>query len=1198
MACLLVTVLLMVLALGLMSLSSLELRRSTREEHAATARANARMALVTAIGQLQETLGPDQRVSATAEILGEGVKQPQWTGVWRTRQANGNSWFTRDDLNGGLRDARAGHEGKEKALAWLVSGDGNPLADPTGETVPMMSADSMGQGDSLTQSEPLKVPLMKVGEGKELSGHYGWWTGDLGVRANIATTDPRADVPANRATPSDGGMFRMLAAAAPDVAMMDGARTVEREDGARLVSPGTSALAMDGPEWSKQHGFDFTVASRGVLADVAEGGLKRDLTAYLSGNGSEAALGTRAGLTDDDRIIGGTAGSANANALSRYRNAGPRFGLLRGWARNSAAFRSSGVPSRLAETGGGSASTSRRLALANETPIKLAGKEADLQPILVEATNFIQMSTYADRMTSYVASDGKSYPLQLFQIRQLMYPRVVLWNPYNVSLEMDRRIVMIQGNGRQEMWTQNEDYNKLKSPKYFQPQTSWLNFEGGRSTSFGGSITQSEGYQDPYMGSYYFSVPATRIEPGECLVFSPAKSAEYNGLSAYRPGPYNLNANELTCASPPDVSRSYYVSGSDIDGGIDFLPKQFWYAPSLWYVDGKSGVVNQSDDTRAIMKRVDATSTVTFESFDTLPQLSVLSASLQFGAGKEPRIAWNVNERMPMQLLDRLEPRPTVVPNVRTREGIRLRWFTEHYTNLINSGPLANTPYLEEALLANWNPRAGYVVRSPWDNVGGKMPSSGSAGGPWFFGAYTRDLFDQAVSWPDQVPVPRDGRYHGNPFGPPQEGLKNYVLFDVPRQETGVLSLAQFQHVKLSELVWHPSYAIANSLADPRLGTGGNSGLNRTAALAGDQTSAGLGGFHENELGWSADTARGKTRADWAISARAILGEAPASDNLVYDLSFEANQGLWDRFFLSSGTEEQKRSFLGDPLVNPLPNSRMRPAPGASVDLAGLKDFHRAASELMVDGAFNVNSTRVEAWKALLGSTKLTGYGTGGTPFPRVLNPPGPAWKTGDQASDDSAWDGYRELTDEEIQRLAEAIVEQVKLRGPFISMADFVNRRLAENETGRMGALQAAIEKAGLNAEQIQAYPLDNRNSLPDYKHPDNLRDATRLEQMLKPNSKAWGAPSYLTQADVLQVIGPSLSARSDSFVIRAYGDSVDEAGNVQARVWCEATVQRIPEPLVPDDSGLDSKNTGKTGDFGRRFIIASFRWLSPSEI
>jgi hypothetical protein len=215
-----------------------------------------------------------------------------------------------------------------------------------------------------------------------------------------------------------------------------------------------------------------------------------------------------------------------------------------------------------------------------------------------------------------------------------------------------------------------------------------------------------------------------------------------------------------------------------------------------------------------------------------------------------------------------------------------------------------------------------------------------------------------------------------------------------------------------------------------------------------------------------------------------------------------------------------------------------------------------------------------------------------------VLDPREGAWKNGDSPDGDKAWAGYRELTDVEIGKLAEAIVAEVKLRGPFISMADFVNRRLAEDETGRMGALQAAIEKAGLNSGLTIEYPLANKKSLPDYTHPDNLPDATRMEQTLKPASKAWGAPSYLTQADVLQVLGPALAARSDTFVIRAYGDAVDAAGKVQACAWCEAVVQRTPQPIDPDESGPNPRLAGQAGDFGRCFTITSFRWLTPDEI
>ncbi|QJE96081.1 hypothetical protein [Luteolibacter luteus] len=1188
-------ILLMLLTLivfGLLGLSSIELQRTGRESYAAVARANARLALAEAIGQLQRHAGPDQRVTATAEILGDQIAQPHWTGVWRSTLADGTPVLKRDDLNGGLRDTRQseGVNREGKALAWLVSGAAKPSDRPGKDHVTLVGSGSVDSAKPAVQVEKLALE----DEHGDATGHYAWWTGDLGVRANISTSDPHAAVAAQPADPGNGGMYRVMASQAADASMMGAGAKFDEGEERRLASRGTATLSSAGKSWSREHAFDFTVESSGVLADVASGGLKRDLTAYFQSTGNIPEIPNAGGLRDDDALVGVDADQQKSSVSPRHARSAPRFGVLRDWVRATTSFNRGDAPSRLPELDTSAAGLSRNLALANESAVKLAGNHlSSLQPILVEATNFTHMSTY-------VHIDGAT---KIFQIRQLMYPRVVLWNPYNVRMKSDRMIAMIQGNGRQEMWTENFNANNL--PAYaFRKETQWLMFEGGRSTAFNGagSIMNSEGYNDPYMGSYYFSVPSTTFEPGECLVFSPSHSAEYDGLSAYRLGSYDLANNDLACNVPPDPSRCYYVSASEIGGGINFQPIKYWYAPTpYWSSGGRNGVENQSDDTRVILKSMGNRSKVTFEEFDALPQVAVVSASLQFGAGREPRIAWSNYERMPIQLLDRASPKPTDIPNVRTREGIRLRWFDEHPSNLLGSGKLSGTPHFEEALLANWNPRASFVIRSPWENVAGTLPTTGSGGGPWFFGAYTRDLFDQAVSWPEQVPVPHDGRYCGNPFGTPQEGTGRYVLFDVPRNETGVISLAQLQHAKISDLIWHPSNAIGNSLVDPRLGNGENQGMSRTAAIASNPASAQLGGFHERDLGWSSDSQRSGGDGGWALAARSILANAPAQDNLVYDLSFEVNRTLWDRYYLSSGNEVQKTAFMGDPEGEPLPNGRMKLAPATrgTADTAGISDFHRAAYHLMVDGAFNVNSTRVEAWKALLASTRRSGYGKeGGIPFPRVLNAPGGAWKTGQMVDGDEAWAGHRELTEGEIDTLAQAIVQEVKLRGPFLSMADFVNRRLAEDETGRMGALQAAIERANLNRSLISAFPLDNKHSLPDYQHPDNIQDATRLEQTLKPSSKAWGAPAYLTQADVLQVIGPALSARSDTFVVRAYGDALDGHGEVQARAWCEAVIQRTPVPVKADESGINPENPNQAGDFGRRFAITGFRWLQPAEI
>lgn len=1191
--------LLMILAFGFLGLSSLELRKATRTLDLAVAQANARTALLQAIGQLQKAAGPDQRVTATAELHGgsgasgsfaqksSAVAQPHWAGVWRTTRQDGSAIFSRDDLQGGLKDSRPGAAttSSSEPFVWLVSGEENPYSPDLTDGVTLIS----DQGTGAAVEPGVKVPRVTVkGDSGKAAGHLAWWTGDLGVRANIATRDPREAVKASPASPTDGGLYRVMTSQAADIEVMSGAAKLGDGERQRLASNPTAALSKAGPAWSREHAFDFTVDSRGVLADVTAGGLKRDLTVYLSGSGNIPDADGLGGLSDTDSLVGVAADLQKSLPSPRHTKAGPRFGLLRDWARSAVSFSAAHVPMTMPELDTTNASASRTRALCNENAVKLNGnKRAALQPILVEASNFTQMSSY----------QVTSSPSRTYQLRQLMYPRVVLWNPYNVPLSTDRMIVMIQGNGRQEMWTATDVAGNQQ----------WLCFEGGRSTSFTapGGIMGSDGYKDKYMGSYYFTVPATEFEPGECLVFSPEKAAEYDGLSPYHPGTYNLANNVLSCSVAPDPSRSYYVSGSDIDGGQTFRCTYFWYAPTPAWA---GGIKNQSDDTRVIMKSLASASTVTFEDFDKLPQVSVLSASLQYGAGKEPRLAWNSNFPMRMELLSKTAPKPTLVPDVRTREGIRLRWFQEHPSNTGGSGPLSNTPFFEEALLANWNPRAAYIVRSPWENIGGTLPTGGtsSASGPWFFGAYTRDLYDQAVSWQEQRPMPHNGKFHGNPFGPPQEGTDRYVLFEVPRTETGIVSLAQLQHAKISDLVWHPSNAIGNSLVDPRLGKGsGNTGLNRTAAMGVSSSSASTGGFYQNDLGWSSDAERSSSKDEWAANARAILGDSPQSDNLVYDLSFEVNRTLWDRYFLSTGSVAEKGRFLEDPEKNPLPNGRMRlagPARKATAD--NLTNFHRAALELMVDGSFNVHSTRVEAWKALLASTRLAGYpgSPGLVPFPRTLNAPGGEYKSGGDTGGDAAWAGTRVLTEGEIDSLARAIVEQVKLRGPFVSLADFVNRRLAEDETGRMGPLQAAIEKAGINLDFKNDYRLDNTKSLPNYSHPDNIGDATALEQTAKPDSKAWGAPGYLTQADLLQVIGPVLSARSDSFVIRAYGDALDAEGKVTARAWCEAVVQRVPEPLKKDDKAdanlINPRNPNQSGDFGRRFVINSFRWLSPEEI
>ncbi len=155
-------------------------------------------------------------------------------------------------------------------------------------------------------------------------------------------------------------------------------------------------------------------------------------------------------------------------------------------------------------------------------------------------------------------------------------------------------------------------------------------------------------------------------------------------------------------------------------------------------------------------------------------------------------------------------------------------------------------------------------------------------------------------------------------------------------------------------------------------------------------------------------------------------------------------------------------------------------------------------------------------------------------------------------------------------------------------------------------GALHAAIAAAGINSAFTSAASVLPAPGATYNTYPIALTAATGDTA-----SPAAAAPGWVTQADLLQVLGPVLSARSDTFVVRTYGEVLDpllssgDPKQVQSRAWAEAIVQRMPEYIDPTDSQLTNGDatppavTGTTNqNFGRRLKIIHFRWLSPSDI
>jgi hypothetical protein len=103
---------------------------------------------------------------------------------------------------------------------------------------------------------------------------------------------------------------------------------------------------------------------------------------------------------------------------------------------------------------------------------------------------------------------------------------------------------------------------------------------------------------------------------------------------------------------------------------------------------------------------------------------------------------------------------------------------------------------------------------------------------------------------------------------------------------------------------------------------------------------------------------------------------------------------------------------------------------------------------------------------------------------------------------------------------------------------------------------------------------------------------------------STATGASGSLDQLAVLTQIGAGISARSDTFRVRAYGEAMDRSGKVAARAWCEAVIQRVPEYVLGDGSvGNEPWDESATIQpinraFGRRFVVQTFRLLTENEI
>lgn len=1167
-----IMVLLAVVAIGLLSLSSVVVRGANQSGAQEVAQANARLALVLAIGDLQKALGPDRRSSATADLAGrvdgtalEVGAQPRnnegldgvskglstvlagtrhWTGAFlnndrpeeiykKTPTATLDRW-----LVSGQGASPSGAPAVTPALASCAVDSEGRVADPSVAAV-LVGENTVGTGAE-AQSNYVAAPVVPVEVEGGLQGAYAYWVGDEGVKGRI-NMERSSD---------DDDSYASLVAQRRGWETVDGFdRYPEATGDADRALPGLVTLATtevllpeinDGGPSASQSSFHAASAdSRGLLVNSLEGGLRVDLTAALrAGLPAEVPEGGYNNFpVRDGRVI--------PQLPTRQENLSELTNLT--WNHLEDFYR------RHEDLDGG----------ALQVRPRTGPDSPSIAPVVLDFR--ILMGVRFDKQRT-----GRGEP-----DRYKVYPcgklSVALANPYSVPMEWDRPLdfeiknLTPSGNRPSRIW-------QLNSTCVYIPRDGSMENPGSEKAVFNQAV---------------FRVGPGRLEPGEARAYTQGAKVVRPYLAASSPvvidmapfataAPFDFDRcvemttdTEVTLPRTLDVRESWQTTlvalemrlGSSRGTGGPWLRRLERFELDNGYFGPNQ---RRFDDTNTSNLRY---------------PVPLMLYSFQIS---QPGMDYK-------NLMPALYEMGQRSSTVRTFADFNLRADTVHKAITSYNPP----PYFMES-----NDSAALL---PFRAPGGETGTG-----------FTRNLVLSPLFW---------GRAG-------ERGSNATVLFDVPRE---FVSLAQLQHADLTNdavtvsVSHQPGNAFGNSYATPF--------VQRALVV--------------------------QERTDYEIIGSPNQSGATQFRRNYYDMSHLLNSSLWDRYFFSS---------IDDATGQPV-NPALVPASGT--ELSDPTDPQQVAGSLMIDGAFNVNSTSKEAWKVLLASSKHLVHpadaGAAEAAFPRSLGQPS-GHELPPTGENNDSFSGYRRLTDPELDDLAEELVRQVRKRGPFVSLSHFVNRALVditegprsgpsslELELSRSGALQTALDESGVNIsydgsrngfgridpeqdrvtfvekEGAPRADLDggDRGGRPPDADPgvkdwavtsrdnnfgavasivadrDNLKQSGssgggRGDRSREQGYRSTGIPGWVTQADVLQVIGPVIATRSDTFRIRTSGEARDATGRVLATAWCEAIVQRQPAYLDPANAPGDPADvlTPVNATFGRRFEIVSFRWLSPNEI
>ena len=1231
-----IMVLLVMITVGMLTLSTSEVRKSSQAKYQLEAQANARMALTIALGELQKYVGHDQRVTARADIH-EKVSSDKrhLTGVWSTEK-----WDPRNPK-------------QRELVAWLAS---VPVANQNSQTIedvespvtPFLTSNgshvseiitAVGNGSLGKDSDPsldhVRVATIPViaDSGKQ-SGSYAYWVSDEASKASYGISEEESPKPWNQGSKL-GTAVRTGVEALDPTAFADYENKM-KSDPAAEISPSYQTFDNLFPATDKHSSKYFhalTNNTYSLMTNTRHGGLKSDLSTafeldikdfnainefHNSGeqNSTNNYAKFDASLASNDEFYPashklGYLFELDHNGTGMLR--GPTWDLLRNhyrmykrdwenvsWNRgfnttDSNAFAARGYRP-LSYSNNRDTSTSDDFATRSSpgaaypatiykkgnydpsfdsiaTPYKKGVFDSDTGTTRATAERISPMVVRMTYVLGFITvPDPKNASKETIAIS--VDPYVTLVNPYNRPIEFES-IGTFTSKMRPLLFFYDIEYadgkapkNPIKYPLYF--SKNWFSQ---------GSIA----YRLP-LGKY-------RMEPGEVKVMSPETDSPTDYANNYLDSRSDPNLVEASFDYAED-SRLYIIPCNNGGAPQRIQPSDInsiSIAVCGKYKGMKYGKTrgDRTIVTQHYSKSHDGSAV---DQIDHIPGANGEKIQVNADVFDDPVIT----EISYSTFSEDASFNPTTFAEAKDHDLSVSDKFTSFRAvgqageffaafDIKMKHGMEDTPVFHQ-----FSPRA--QVYDPRN-----YQSSDRLGAAW------KVELKKITSIADLSLIDGDGHGRWGAGYDSTTGQSKVVLYDLPWAPS--TSLASLSSADISVLPSGGSNAIGNSFTNPAIE---------------DLT----------QLTYQATSASSDLHTDAISQPQA-------------DFSWASNEALWDQYFYSSmNWGDSKLAYDGsaqtyktqdeavDKFINstqldsPLVNPRIHFMEGfASGDpKVDLKDYDKVAKHIAVAGGFNVNSTSEEAWRAVLGSLrnkKITHVSDSGSlketqtnvPFSRLQLPAAEANK----AIDDDEFSGYCDLTDDQITELAKAIVEQVKARGPFMGMSDFVNRRLTKDsesgvDFGKLGALQAAIESTDIN------------DALRNTVTAANIHNTTIGVGEKSVNlSTMTGAPGYLMQADILNSLGSILRTRSDTFLVRAYGDARDKSGKIVASAWCEARIQRTPEwveqteepfknlnesypDYAPNKFGIRWKDNpafpATSNIFGRKMKVVSFRWLSKDEI